>query len=91
MTPNATIYVDGEEKGKDAINVLLMRKQNHTVVVKKDSCQSKTVEINRKLQWGWIVFDFLFNWWAFATDAPTGAWHTFDKDHIVVELECKKN
>lgn len=91
FTPDASIYVDGELKGKDAVNVLLKRKQNHYVVVKKENCQSQTVEIKRKLQWTWIAFDAAFNWWAFATDAPTGAWYTFKKKDITVELQCNKN
>lgn len=88
MTPDATIHVDGEEVGKDAVNVRLARKSNHTVVIKKDGCETKTVEIHKKTQVGWIIFDALFNWFAFATDAPTGAWNTFDKDRVTVELKC---
>lgn len=90
LTQNATITVDGEECGKDACTVRLERKSNHTVIVKKDDCDTKTVEIKKHTQVGWIIFDALFNWFAFATDAPTGAWDTFDKDHITVELQCKK-
>jgi hypothetical protein len=88
VTPNATIYIDGEEKGTDAVTEKLERKSNHTVLVKKEGCESKTVEIKKHVQVGWIVFDALFNWFAFATDAPTGAWNGFEKDHYSVELKC---
>ena len=88
LTPDASIYVDGEEQGKDAVTALLTRKHDHVVVVKKEGCEPRTVEIKKHVQVGWIIFDALFNWWAFATDAPTGAWNTFDKDHVIVELKC---
>lgn len=87
-TPNATIFIDGEEKGTDAVTERLSRKSNHTVVVKKAGCDTKTVEIKKQVQVGWIIFDALFNWFAFATDAPTGAWNTFEKDKITVDLSC---
>jgi hypothetical protein len=90
LTPNATINVDGEEVGKDAVTIRLERKSNHTIIVRKDECESKTVEVKKKTQVGWVIFDALFNWFAFATDAPTGAWNTFEKDHYTVELQCKK-
>jgi len=88
MTPNASIYIDGDLAGQDAVNQRLTRKDDHTVIVKKDGCDNKIVEIKKHTQVGWIIFDALFNWFAFTTDAPTGAWNTFDKDHIVVELPC---
>lgn len=88
ITPDATIYIDGDEKGKDAVTERLERKSDHTVIVKKDGCETKTLEIKKHTQVGWIIFDALFNWFAFATDAPTGAWNGFDKDHFSVELKC---
>ena len=91
MTPEAKIYVNGELKGTDAITLKLPRKSNHTVMVKKDGCDTQTTQINTKTQAGWIVFDALFNWFAFLTDAPTGAWNKFDKDNITAELKCTNN
>ena len=90
MTPNAKIYVDGNLEGTDAVSVKLRRKHNHTVMVKKDNCKTETVQIESNVQAGWIVFDALFNWFAFLTDAPTGAWKSFDKTKITVDLECNK-
>lgn len=88
MTPDAKIYVDGNLEGTDAVSVKLRRKDNHTVMVKKENCKTETVQIDSNVQAGWIVFDALFNWFAFLTDAPTGAWKSFDKTKITVELEC---
>ena len=88
ITPNATIYLDGEEKGTGTVNEKVARKYDHTITVTKEGCETKTMELRRTVQVGWIVFDALFNWFAFATDAPTGAWNSFDKDHISVELKC---
>ena len=90
MTPDASIYINGELKGTDAVTVRLPRKSNHTVMIKKENCDSYTTQIEKHTQVGWVIFDALFNWFAFATDAPTGAWNTFDKDIITAELKCTK-
>lgn len=88
MTPDSKIYVDGNFEGKDAVSVKLRRKDNHTVIVKKDGCETQTVQIGSHVQAGWVVFNALFNWFAFLTDAPTGAWKTFDRSKVTVDLDC---
>ena len=45
--------------------------------------------IESKTQAGWVVFDVLFNILAIVVDAPTGAWKTFDKSNVVVDLDCE--
>jgi hypothetical protein len=88
MTPDSKIYIDGELVGTDAASKKLSRKDNHIVMVKKPECKTESVTIDSEVQAGWIVFDALFNWFAFLTDAPTGAWKSFDKTKITVELDC---
>jgi hypothetical protein len=87
-TQGASIWIDGENKGTDAVTERLSRKHDHTILVKKEGCETKSLEVNKKTQVGWIIFDALFNVFAFATDAPTGAWNTFEKDRYTVELTC---
>ena len=89
MTQGADIYIDGNLEGQDAVTKKLTRKNSHTIIVKKDECKSKTVLIESKTSAGWVVFDVLFNILAIAVDAPTGAWKTFDKSNVVVDLECQ--
>lgn len=91
MTPGTSIYIDGEKVGADLVVSRLTRKSNHSVLLQKEGFNSKTIEIKKHTQVGWIIFDSLCNWFAFATDAPTGAWNTFDKDNIVAELEPVHN
>lgn len=88
MTPDADIYVNGNYEAENAASVKLRRKNNHTVMIKKDGCQTETVQVKKQTQAGWIVFDALFNWFAFLTDAPTGAWNTLEPANIVRELDC---
>ena len=88
MTSGSKIYVNGNYEGDESIRVKLKRKDNHTVMVKKENCNTQTVNIGTDVQVGWIVFNALFNWFAFLTDAPTGAWNSFDKTNITVELDC---
>lgn len=90
MTPGASIYIDGDLKGAEVVKERLRRKYNHTVLVKKDGFEPQTVEISKRVQVGWVIFDSLINWFAFLTDPTTGAWNTFDKDHIVVSLHSDK-
>lgn len=89
-TPGASIWIDGEKKGTDAVTERLSRKSDHTILVKKDGCSTQSLSVEKKTQVGWIIFDALFNWLAFATDAPTGAWNTFEKSNYTVELDCHK-
>jgi hypothetical protein len=89
ITPNAAIYIDGEKKGSDLVVAQLARKTNHTIIVKKDGCSTETLEVQKHVQVGWVVFDLLVNWFAFLTDPTTGAWNTFDKDNYSVDLDCK--
>jgi hypothetical protein len=88
MTPNSKIYIDGDLAGTDAVSKKLSRKNNHTIMIKKSECRTETVMIDSEVQAGWIIFDALFNWCAFLTDAPTGAWKSFDKTNVTVELDC---
>lgn len=90
MTPESQIYVDGQKVGEDAVNVKLARKSNHVVMVKKEGYETETVNLEKHLEWGWIVVDGLLNWFGFLTDAPTGAWNSFENDNVVVELEPTK-
>lgn len=90
MTPNSKIYVNGEFMGNDAVSVKLPRKDGHSIVVKKEGCETQILSVTNHVQAGWIVFDALFNWFAFLTDAPTGAWNAFDRTNYTVELNCKE-
>jgi hypothetical protein len=90
MTPESQIYVNGNYVGEDAVTVNLKRKNNHTVMIKKDGCRTETVQVQKETQAGWIVFDALFNWLAFLTDAPTGAWNTLEPNNVVRELDCEE-
>lgn len=88
MTPGATIWINGNKAGEDAVTQKLARKTDHMILVKKEGCETKQIDVKKKTQVGWIVFDALFNWLAFATDAPTGAWNTFHQSDFTVELNC---
>jgi hypothetical protein len=85
------IYVDGELAGSDNVRVKLRRKEDHTINAKKDGFQTANVNVESNVQAGWIVFDALFNWCAFLTDAPTGAWKSFDKSNYIIELLPEAN
>jgi hypothetical protein len=90
MTEGSSIYVDGNFVGKDACSVNLKRGKQHSVIFRKEGYKTETVNINSYVQAGWVVFDVLFNWFAFLTDPTTGAWCGLDKDNVVVELESQK-
>jgi hypothetical protein len=91
MTSGADIYVDGEKKSSDALTIKLKRNTNHTIVVKKDGFDTKTVDINKHTQAGWLVWGILFNIPGMIVDAITGAWNGFDKDNVTVDLEKSKS
>ena len=91
MTPGAKIYVNGNLERTESVSLKLRRKDNHTIMVKKDLCKTETVQINSDLQVGWLIFDVFFNLPAILVDAPTGAWKSFDKTNITADLECEKS
>jgi hypothetical protein len=90
MTPGASIWINGNKVGEDAVTQRLARKTDHMILVKKEGCETKQIDVRKKTQVGWVIFDALFNWLAFATDAPTGAWNTFQQSDFTVELDCSK-
>ncbi len=90
-TPESKIYVDGILVGTDNASVKLKRKQDHSIVVKKDGCKSQIVSLDKEFQIGWVFLYLFVNPFAIITDAPTGAWFGFDKSQVVVpELDCNK-
>ncbi len=90
-TPASKIYVDGELVGTETATVKLKRKQDHTIVVKKEGCKSQTVALDKEFQLGWVFLYLFVNPFALITDAPSGAWYGFDKSQVVVpELDCDK-
>ncbi|MDR3196109.1 MAG: PEGA domain-containing protein [Endomicrobium sp.] len=86
MTQDSSIYVDGNYVGEDCAAVDLKRNKQHVVLVKKKGHKTEIVNIGNNVQVGWIVFDALFNWFAFLTDPTTGAWYGLDRKNIVVKL-----
>jgi hypothetical protein len=95
LTPGSKIYVNGDEMGKDLVDTRLRRNKNHTIMIKKDGYETRTVTLQKNAQAGYIVADALLALTGFGlifiiVDAATGSWHTFDKDKVVVDLEPKK-
>ena len=95
LTPGSKIYVNGDEMGKDLVDTGLRRNKNHTIMIKKEGYETRTVTLQKNAQAGYIVADALLALTGFGlifiiVDAATGSWHTFDKDKVVVELEPKK-
>lgn len=88
LTDGADIYIDGNLEGQDAVTKRLRRKNSHTVIVKKDDCKSKTVLIEPRTQTGWLLYGIFINLPALVVDAVTGSWKTFDKNNVVVDLDC---
>jgi hypothetical protein len=95
LTPGAKINVDGDDLGNDLVAIKLKRNTNHTIMIRKEGYQTKTITLERRLQAGFVVIDVLLAltgvgliW--IIVDAATGSWHTFDKEKIVVELDAIK-
>ncbi|MEI6752472.1 MAG: PEGA domain-containing protein [Paludibacter sp.] len=90
-TPEGKIYVDGNLVGTGTASVKLKRKEDHTIIVKKDGCKSQTIPLDKEFQIGWVALYLFVNPFAIITDAPTGAWFGFNKSQVIVpELECNK-
>jgi hypothetical protein len=90
MTQGSQIYVDGDLKGTDAVNVKLRRNSNHTIMIKKEGYKTQIIPVTKHADAGWIVFDALINWGAFLTDPTTGAWNVLEPDSVTVEVEKEK-
>ncbi|GAB4327412.1 MAG: hypothetical protein OHK0038_01080 [Flammeovirgaceae bacterium] len=99
LTPDAKIIVDGNEMGKDAVTTKLKRNQSHTILVKKEGFETKTVTLDKNLQPGYVIADaalaitgfmFILPLLFLIVDAATGSWNKFEPEKVVVELEPKK-
>jgi len=94
-TPDAKIIVDGADVGKDQVMVKLRRNQDHTIIVKKDGYETKTILLQKNTQAGYVVVDIVLALTGFGlvfiiVDAATGSWHKFDMDRVAVDLDPKK-
>ena len=87
FTPDSHIYINGEFVGKESVKLKLKRKDDHIIHVKKNGYRTERQQIISEVQIGWIIFDAIFNWFAFIIDAPTGAWNSFEKTNYVFDLE----
>jgi hypothetical protein len=95
LTPDARILVNGDDMGRDIVTTKLKRNTNHTIMIKKDGFDTKTVSLGKNVQAGYVVADVVIALTGLGliwiiVDAATGSWHKFDKDKVVVELEEKK-
>lgn len=90
----AKIYVDGGMEGKGNVTVNLKRNQNHTIRVEADGYDTEHRKIRKKAQAGFIIADILFIYPSALTsiivDAATGAWHKFEDDSLIIQLEKKE-
>jgi hypothetical protein len=91
MTPDVTYYVNGEKvylEG-DVLKMKLKRSDSHSIIVKKEGYQTKTIEVNNQLQIGWAIYDAIALY-PLLVDAPSGAWKEFEKTQYTIELEPTK-
>ncbi|MDR0800021.1 MAG: PEGA domain-containing protein [Endomicrobium sp.] len=90
MTEGSEIYVDGNYVGRDIISVALTRRDNHSVIIRKEGYKTESIGIRSSVQSGWVIFDIFVNQFALLIDLITGAWYGLDMSNIMVDLESKK-
>ncbi len=95
LTKDSKIFVDGDEQGKDNVQIRLKRNRNHAIAIKKDGYETKILNVEKHTQAGYVVADVLLALTGYGlawiiVDAATGSWNKFDKDAVVVELEKVK-
>lgn len=94
----AKVYVNDVFQGEtpltfaydDSPNSIFKKKQAHILTIKMDGFKTQTVPLQRKLQAGYLLFDF-FGWPVFhIIDFCTGALYTYYPKNIKCDMEIEK-
>ena len=87
---DATVMIDGVERGRTPVSVELKRKDSHVVKMRKECYTHDKLYVTRTMRTGWAVADYIFLvptlYISVGVDYLTGAWYTFDKDRVTVKL-----
>lgn len=90
----AEIYVDGQLKGTEAVQVNLVRRFNHTIEAKKAGCETKKVELKSRFKPIWLAPTIVFGIFTLGLyiipDAATASWKGFDKNRVTIMLDCNE-
>lgn len=89
-TEDAKIFLDGKYVGTDNYTANLKRSKNHTVTLKKDNCESKTIKIYKYPNWNYVALDIFFGLPGYIVDLCTSAWNEFNKSYTF-KLDCENS
>ena len=75
LPSGATVWVDGQLRGKTPVAVTVSREELHTVRFTLDGHEEVTVQTDREISVGYVFIDILFGAVWLAVDGATGAWY----------------
>lgn len=86
----AKVYIDGQPMGTTPTEMKLASKKSYTVEFRKEGYENRAMILTNSVDALWVVLDVVFGLIWVVVDAATGAWHTFDMNHIHAPLEPRE-
>ncbi|MCP4220175.1 MAG: PEGA domain-containing protein [bacterium] len=86
----AEVYVNGEKMGQTPVTLLLKKKGEYRIVLKKEGFKEQTFKLTNKVGVGWIVLDVLCGLVPVIVDAVTGKWYRFNEKNFNAVLKKQK-
>jgi hypothetical protein len=78
----ATVFVNGEEKGKTPLRLGLKADRSYLIEFQKEGYKPVTRLVNTKVDAGWVILDVLGGLIPIVIDASTGNWNKLDQKSV---------
>ncbi len=87
----ASVYVNGVLKGYAPLQLKLETKRTYDVEFRMEGYQPVRATITNRIGAGWVVLDILGGLFPVIIDAATGAWYSFDQEHVNAAFEVAED
>jgi len=83
----ATVKIDGVERGKTPLTLSLSKKDSYVVEISKEGYKSEIANISNRIDGGWVALDILTGFTPALVDLITGSWYSLNPSTIAVTLK----
>ncbi len=81
--PKAEVYINGQFTGYTPLKIHLDSNKSYIVEFRLNG-ERKVVQINKRINAGWVILDIFMGFVPVLIDLVTGAWYELDKTDVVI-------
>ena len=85
----AKVRINGADVGETPVRFPVSTSKTHTVEIRKDGYEARTLIVATSIGMGWVILDFVCGVLPLLVDAATGDWRSLDQDEFHVNLDKK--